>query len=140
MKKNLSENEIAIILSSLAIVISLMQPVYNLITIITTEPSRKPSFDVNSPNVHDTYTYLIIHNNGTAIARNVKVLIIFGDHGLTSWAETQFIPEIEENEYSSMWFPIGQYHLGTNASDYELYVSILCFGLTTEFHFKDFIP
>lgn len=138
---------IAICLSSIAIVISLAEPVYNF---LRDKEEGTPSFDVYEFRVSRTSTRLKIDNNGTGTAHNIRIHLIFGASALPNWEATEFIPEIRETYSVHIEIPIGQYHLQstvpeeqwfTNAPHYEAYVHITSDELftPTSFHFENFI-
>lgn len=134
---------IAIILSVIAIVISLSQPLYSAYVSMNTSVSGKPSFNVDPfqfvVTKFDTQIYIV--NNGTATAHDVKVRLNF--YGPTSVSSTEFLPELQNGIHSGVgWeFPIGYFQLtydGWNRSQYQAHVYIECEELsqTTEFTFN----
>lgn len=156
---------VAIVLSCLAIVISLIQPTYNYYIMSITKEEGIPSFSIwGGPDFSDFYTFstftrITIWNNGTATAHNVKVELTFYNPPAYGYEATQFIPEIQDDARVMIKFPIGDYHLEstipdwngyfTNASRYEAYVHITCKELSAKatgadtdkiytFHFTDF--
>jgi hypothetical protein len=143
---------IAVILSTIALIVSLTQPMYNLI-IINGRQQGKPSFELASFYVSYTYTLIEIRNNGTATARNVIVTFYFlrppslnSTYRPYEWATTEFMEEIREGESGFMSVPVGSYHLEStyqniNAADYSARVTVHCEqaeNLNTIFYLEHF--
>lgn len=144
---------VAFVLSSIAIIVSLAQPTYNYLVDVNRPERGNPSFVIynNDFFAHYTFTRIVIHNNGTEKATNIRVNLIFTGSALPNWAATTFIPEINGDQSTSIEIPIGTYHLEstipdfngwfTNVSSYEAYVHIECGELkdTMTFHYQNFI-
>jgi len=143
---------IAIILSVIAIVISLIQPTYNFLTTTSKTQSGLPSFYLGNTDfyVFNTHTRITLHNFGNATAHDVRLNLIFTGPALPNWEATEFLSEIDEGESVLIEFPTGYYQLNsavpngqwfTNATSYEAYVHVTCQELeqTTTFHFQHFI-
>ena len=148
MKINLSI--VAIVLATIAIIISLSQPTDQFLVNINSSDEGKPAFNVYDFYIFHTFTRLYIRNNGTATAHNIGINLIFTGFALSNWEATQFIPEIREGFAVILEFPIGQYQLEstipegqsfTNVSQYEAIVHITCNELAVPrtFNFQDFI-
>ena len=149
MKVKPSLSVVAVVLSSVAIVVSLAQPAYNLFMSSNKQEEGKPSFDLFNFYVAYTYTYIGIDNNGTATAHNVFVTFYFLKplNSNFEWATIECIPEIREGGSAILTIPVGRYHLestypGTNATDYEVHVAVFCVHEQSEihadFHLEDF--
>lgn len=144
---------IAIVLSIVALAVSVAQPTYNLLTSNTS--GGQPSFSIQSFDLEVTFTRIIIRNNGTGTAHNIRVELIYTTMttggSLPNHEAIQFIPEIATGEATMLVYPIGTYDLNatvpwylqsTSISTYEAYVHIECKELghmTTSFHFQHFI-
>jgi len=150
MKTRPSLPVIAVILGTMSLIISLAQPMYNLI-IINSMQQGKPSFELANFYVSYTYTLIEIRNNGTATARNVIVTFYFlrppssnSTYRPFEWATTEFIEEIKEGESAFMSVPVGSYHLEStyqniNATDCSAEVIVHCEqaeNLNTVFHLE----
>jgi hypothetical protein len=139
---------IAIILSVIAIVTSLSQPLYNLYTSMNTSVpsvSGEPSFSIEDFSVGQFFTFFNLANNGTATAHDIKVRLMFYGSGasIPFVASTQFLPELEKGRQNVVSFemPIGSFQLtysGLNISIYRAAVYIGCKELsqTTESTFN----
>ena len=137
MKTKPSLSVIAVILSTISLIISLAQPTYNLI-MINSRQQGAPSFELAGFYVSYTYTLIEIRNNGTATARNVIVTFYFlrppslnSTYRPYEWATTEFMEEIREGESGFMSVPVGSYHLEStyqniNATDYSARVTVHC--------------
>ncbi|MEM2147628.1 MAG: hypothetical protein QXJ94_03375 [Candidatus Bathyarchaeia archaeon] len=137
MKTRPNLSVIAVILSTIALTISLTQPMYNLI-INNSEQQGKSSFELADFYVSYTYTLIEIRNNGTATAKNVIVTFYFlkppssnSSYRPFEWTTTEFIEEIKEGESALMAVPVGSYHLEStyqniNATDYSAKVIVHC--------------
>ena len=134
MKLNLAA--VAIVLSLVSITLSLAQPTYNFL-VSTNQTTGIPDFSVEQFDVVKTHTLVHIRNNGTATAHNVWVTLNFETQYLTpQWTTSENIPEIEPNNVSHNYLPIGTHQLkSTIPSDlwanydsivYEITVGIYC--------------
>jgi len=144
---------IAIILSVIAIVISLIQPTYNFLTSMNKTESGIPSFSISGTTdfyVFYTFTRITLSNWGNATAHNVRANLIFTGPALPNWEATESLSEINKDETVMIEIPIGYYQLNStvpkgewfsNVTSYEAYVHITCQELeqTTTFHFQHFI-
>lgn len=149
MKTKLSLSTIAVILSTISLVISIAQPTYNLI-MINSRQQGKPSFELANFYVSYTYTLIEIRNNGTATARNVIVTFYFlrppspnSTYRSYEWATTEFMEEIREGESGFMLVPVGSYHLEStyqniNATDYSARVTAHCEQAENLFYLEHF--
>ncbi|MEM3699787.1 MAG: hypothetical protein QXL57_02825 [Candidatus Bathyarchaeia archaeon] len=152
MKTRPNLSVIAVILSTIALIVSLTQPIYNLI-INNSKQQGKPSFELADFYVSYTYTLIEIRNNGTATAKNVIVTFYFirppnsnSTYRPFEWATTEFIEEIREGESAFMSVPVGSYHLEStyqdiNATDYSAKVIVHCEqaeNLNTVFYLEHF--
>lgn len=143
---------IAIILSVIAIVISLSQPTYNFLTTMNKTENGTPSFDIFGPDFYVFYTFtrITLRNNGTATAHGVRLSLTFTANALQNWEATESLSEISKGDSVMVEIPIGYYQLNStvpsgewfsNVTSYEAYVHIKCqeLGQTTTFHFQHFI-
>lgn len=143
---------IAIILSVIAIVISLIQPTYNFLITMNKTENGTPSFSISGPDFYVFYTFtrITLRNNGTATAHGVRLNLIFTANALQNWEATEFLSEINQDAPTTIEIPIGYYQLNStvpigqwfsNVASYEAYVHITCQELeqTTSFHFQHFI-
>jgi hypothetical protein len=143
---------IAVALSVIAVVVTVGPPAYNFISDqLVAKTATAPDFAVTTFTVDDTATLITIRNNGTAVAHNVRVRLMFYGSGLTQWAMTEFVPEIGSNAETIVVMPIGKYQLesailpemNVSANSYEADVGITCNELpepfTNEFYFTHFI-
>lgn len=150
MKQSLAT--IAIILSVIAIVISLIQPTYNFLTSTSKTENGTPSFSMSGPDFYVFYTFtrITLRNNGTATAHGIRLSLIFTASALQNWDATEFLSEISKGESVMIEIPIGYYQLNSTVpngewfstvSNYEAYVHITCQELetTSSFHFQNFI-
>jgi hypothetical protein len=152
MKTRPNLSVIAVVLSTIALTISLTQPMYNLI-INNSGQQCRPSFELANFYVSYTYTLIEIRNNGTATAKNVIVTFYFlrppsldSNFRPFEWATTEFIEEIREGESAFMSVPVGSYHLEStyqdiNATDYSAEVIVHCEqaeNLNTVFYLEHF--
>ena len=152
MKTRPNLSVIAVILSTIALIISLTQPMYTLI-VNNSKQQGKPSFELANFYVSYTYTLIEIRNNGTATAKNVIVTFYFlrppsldSNFRPSEWATTEFIEEIREGESAFMSIPVGSYHLEStyqniNATDYSAEVIVHCEqaeNLNTVFYLEHF--
>jgi len=142
---------IAIILSVIAIAISLSQPTYNFLMTMNKTENGTPSFSISGPDFYVFYTFtrITLTNNGTATAHDVGLGLTFYNPPLGNWEATEFVSEIGTNESVEFEIPIGYYQLNSsipavsfvNASSYEAFVQITCKELasTTTFQFQHFM-
>ncbi|MEM3697542.1 MAG: hypothetical protein QXQ94_08620 [Candidatus Bathyarchaeia archaeon] len=152
MKTRPNLSVIAVILSTIALIISLTQPMFSLL-INNGRQTGKPSFELANFYVSYTYTLIEIRNNGTATARNVIVTFYFirppssnSTYRPFEWATTEFIEEIRKGESAFMSIPVGSYHLEStyqniNATDYSAKVIVHCEqaeNLNTVFYLEHF--
>ena len=147
MKVNLSI--IAISLSCIAIIISLIQPTYNFL--ISINQQGEPSFNISFFEVLGAFTRFAIRNNGTSKAENVQVHVIFSAPTLPNLETSEFISEIQKGDSITIRIPIGQHQLKstipdlngwfTNASEYIAYIHITCDELvgSRSFQFENFV-
>lgn len=135
MKLNFSV--FAIILSSLALAFSLVQS----ISLLPRTPAPS-AFDISYFEIDETFTKMQIYNNGTDIAYNIRVLLIYESPNATSplrqraFPITVYIPELSPGKYqfTDILVPIGKMQLRTqtqNISEYVADVWVSC---------KDFYP
>ncbi len=110
---------IAVILSIIATVVGLSQPIYSFMTKTETD-SGEPSFSLSTPGrnflLDYTYSRIYVYNNGTATAHNVKVWLIYTAAALSNWDATEFLPQLQKSEYEIIEIPIGYYHLNSTTS------------------------
>lgn len=114
MKPSLAE--IAVILSVVALGISVSQPIYSFLTtqISSKEStmSNKPSFDMPVSQYHGNVilgpitTSFVIKNNGSGPAHDVDVKVYFNAHSYDVYLE-QYLSEIEQGASRTVYFPIG---------------------------------
>lgn len=146
---------VAIILSVIAVVVSLSQPTYNFLVTMKKGISGKPSFNIYFFLVSQYDAEIMLLNNGTAIAHDVNLLLSFNnpyiEYGLSA---SEFISEIYAGITGmvTITIPIGHYQLNSaiptgspvNASSYEAVIDITCEDLIntnnyhTYFHFQHF--
>jgi hypothetical protein len=145
---------IAVVVSIIALAVSIGQPIYNLLTVEKEE--GKPSFCLTTPTfiLFQTFTEFAIKNNGTADAHNVKVELVFSFNLYprsiplsTHWA-VEFIPELARNESTTLYFQIGAYLLNATAltqvplSEYWADAYVYCKELgnmSEHFHFDSIL-
>jgi hypothetical protein len=138
---------IAVILSIVALAMSLSQPTYNFLMTMNQPESGEPSFNLYISYVYYTFTRINLTNNGTATAHDVKVQLIYSAPALVNWEATEFLSEINKSESTVMEIPIGYYQLNstvprgewfTNVTSYEATVHVTCRELetTTSFSFQ----
>jgi len=141
MKVNLSV--FAIVLSCLALAVSLAQS-FNA---LPKAPPPPPSFDISDFEINETYTQMRIYNNGTDMAYNIRVLVIYESPDPTSplrqlaFPLTVYIPELAPGEYrfTQILVPIGKMQLRTqtqNISEYVADVWISCRNFQPGLHFS----
>jgi len=124
MKPNLAL--MAIVLSILAIVISLIQPTYDFLMASNIPKENKPSFDMPITQYHGNVivgpitTSFIIVNNGSAAAHDVHVRVYFDAHSYDIYLE-QYVPEIEQDGSKTLYFPVGYKQLEMAWGDYGNY-------------------
>lgn len=141
---------VAIVLSCIAIVLSIAQPTINFFSSMT--QVGKPSFSISVMDfyVFTAFTRITIRNNGTATAHNVWVNLIFFAPTLPNWEATETIPEISASASIEIEIPIGRFQLEStvpegpwfyNATSYEAYIHVKCEESipTASFHFEHFI-
>ncbi len=147
---------IAIVLSIIALVVSIGQPTYNLL--IVKKEEGKPSFCLSTPDftLFETFTELAIKNNGTADAHNIKAELVFRfDYGqfphtmpISNHFANEFIPELTRNESTTLYFQIGGYVLNATSleqvplSAYKADVYVYCKELGNvpeHFHFDSIL-
>ena len=132
-KPNLST--VAIVLSSIALILSLAQPTYNFFISIQKRES-KPSFELSNFYMTHTYTCIEVHNNGTATANDIILTLSFSrpvnansTYRPYEWITTMPVREIREGSTATVFVPVGSYQLestypGTKATDYEAFVDL----------------
>jgi hypothetical protein len=153
MKMNL--NITAILLSIIAIVITISQPTYNF---LASNNSGKPSFDISGPlgfYVFQTFTRITVTNNGTATAHNIRIEVTFTNPTsfLPNHQTTLYLPELPAQRSQYLEFPIGTYQIQAaipsiyqstaNTSTYKAHVNLYCQELddiVTTFYFAHIIP
>lgn len=135
---------IAVVVSSLALIISIAQPAYIFIENFSFR--GQPSFELSQFCVAYTYTYLEIHNNGSATAFNVVVDFCFlrslnssSTSKSPEWAVRTLIAEIRKDESRILTMPIGRYHVEStfpnmSIEDFEARVSVICVADQSEIH------
>jgi hypothetical protein len=139
---------VALVLSVIAIIISVIQPTYNFLTAMNKTENGTPSFNISGPDfyVFQTFTRITLRNNGTATVHDVNLNLFFTGFGLPTWEATEFVSEIDKSQSVVFEIPIGFYQLTSissfnNVSSYEALVHITCkeLGSTTTFQFQHFI-
>jgi len=152
MKPNLSK--IAILLSIIAIAISIAQPIDSYFRSVHEREMEelagklKPQFSpsIGDLAVYHRYTIVYLVNYGNATAHNIFVSLYFlaGDDWNTEIRSSQFVPEIQPEDSAMVMFPIGETDLelaisesmGLNITDYEADVFIKCNEMeTVESHY-----
>jgi len=152
MKPNLSK--IAILLSIIAIAISIAQPIDSYFRSVHEREMEelasklKPQFSpsIGDLAVYHRYTTIYVANWGNATAHNVYVSLYFlaGDDWNTEIRSSQFVPEIQPKDSAMVTFPIGLTDLelaisestGLNITNYEADVFIRCNEIeTVESHY-----
>jgi hypothetical protein len=147
---------LAIVLSIIALVVSIGQPAYDFLRV--EEEEGKPSFCLSTPSftLFQTFTELAIMNNGTADAHNIRAELVFefncGEFPhtmpLSSHFANEFIPELARNESTTLYFQIGAYLLNASSqiqvplSAYyaDFYVNCRELGNVSEhFHFDSIL-
>lgn len=124
MKVNL--NVVAILLSTLALAISLIQPIQNYLMTFNVPRENKPSFDMPVTQYHGNVivgpitTSFYIVNNGSAAAHDVHVRVYFDAHSYDIYLE-QYVPEIEQDGSKTLYFPVGYKQLEMAWGDYGNY-------------------
>jgi hypothetical protein len=110
---------IAVVLSAIALTVSVGLPMYSLLTTRIEEGS--PSFCLSIPSftLFRTFTEIGTRNNGTADAHNVRVELYFGyewhNMPVVTHSADQFIPELAKNESTMIYFQIGGYILNATS-------------------------
>lgn len=101
-------------------------------------PEGSPQFSLSSEDlgVYRRYTRVYVINRGDGPAHNVRVGVRFlaSDDLDTEIGSSQFVPEIQPEDYAMVLFPIGEKDLesaasaipGLNVTDYEADVFIEC--------------
>ena len=132
---------IAIVIASLALVVSLIQAVnfrlYN---------PNVPSFAITDFETNETYTSMRIYNNGTETAYNIHILITYISPDPTSplreraFPTIQTIAELETGQHNqeSILFPIGKIQLRTqtlNLTEYVADIWVSCKNFYPGIHF-----
>jgi hypothetical protein len=143
---------IAVVVSIIALAVSIGQPIYNLLMV--KEEEGKPSFCLTTPifTLFQTFTELAIKNNGTADAHNVKVELVFGcnpyAYPFSTHHAVEIIPELPRNESTTLYFQIGAYLLNATSlmqvplSEYwaDTYINCKELGSVSEhFHFDSIL-
>ena len=110
MKVNLTA--FAITLFTLALAVSLVQPVQNFLMTFHVSEEKKPSFDMPVTQYHGNVivgpitTSFFVVNNGSATAHDVNVRVYFDAHSYDIYLE-QYVPEIEPDGSKTLYFPTG---------------------------------
>jgi hypothetical protein len=138
MKLNMSL--VAIILGSIAIIISLSQPAYNFL-MASINPRRTPSFEMEGYGI-ETYNYftrISFRNSGTATAHDVIVELDYLIKGFVTppFMATAFaMSQLAVNKSLEIKIPIGTSQLlsapsivkgWVNVTDIQAYIVIRCF-------------
>jgi hypothetical protein len=141
MDEQMKLDYIAIILSVLAVVISLMPTLDALITFDEAVENR-PSFDMPVTQYHGNLimgpitTSFFIVNNGSATAHDIHVRAYYEAHIYDIHLE-EYVTEIEQGDKKTLYFPIGWRQLemawgnygedwGTSISNYTITIWIDC--------------
>lgn len=111
---------ISLALSVIAIAVSITPPISSFLTTMNREEG-KPSFDIANFYVNKFDTKIILKNNGTATAHNVKVYI--GYSALYVSSASQFLPEINNDDSAVLRMLIGTFHLAYGDSLYRNYAA-----------------
>jgi hypothetical protein len=133
---------IAIVLSALALVLSLVQ----IAIFLPRTPAAFPSFDISRFETSETFTKIQIYNNGTERVDNIRVLLIYESPDPTSplrqlaFPTTVYIPGLPPGRYqfTDVLVPIGKAQLRTqtqNIADYVADVWISCENSYPGMHF-----
>ena len=132
MKLNLTV--IAIMLSTLALAISVIQPIYNFLMAQDVPKENRPSFDMPVTQYHGNVivgpitTSFYILNNGSAAAHDVHVRVYFNAYSYDIYLE-QYIPGIGQDGSRTIYFPVGYRQLELawgNYTNYTITIWINC--------------
>lgn len=148
MKLNLSI--VAIVLSIIAVGVSLAKPISDYASSVAKAEQGKPSFKIiGGIDVFETYTRIYLQNNGTAPAHNIRISLYFNGSGLQPWEETQSLAELNETLWEPLAFAIGRLQLEStlpleelaSATRYYCDIFIFCNEMTypMNFHYDQVI-
>jgi len=132
MRLNLSL--VAVVLSIIAVGVSLAKPISDYASSIGKVEQGKPSFRIIKVEFFETYTRVYIQNNGTAPAHNILVSMYFNGSGLQPWEATHSLAELNDTIWEALAFPIGRLQLEStlplgelaNATRYQCDIFIYC--------------
>lgn len=140
---------VAVILSIIAVGVSLAKPISDYVSNTGIAEEGEPSFKIIKFDFFETYTRIYIQNNGTAHAHNILVSLYFNGSSLQPWAETQSMAELNDTTWVPLSFPIGRLQLEStlpsgelaNATRYQCDIFIYCNEMKypTNFHYDQII-
>lgn len=139
----LSLSLVAVVLSIIAVGVSLAKPISDYANRMGKAEEGEPSFNVIKFDFFGTYTRIYIQNNGTAAAHNIRVVLYFNGSGLEPWEETQSLAELKSTRWEPLSFAIGRLQLEStlapeelaNAAEYQCDIFIFCNEMTDPMNF-----
>jgi hypothetical protein len=140
---------VAVVLSIIAIGVSVAQPISDYVSNTGKADEGEPSFKIIKFDFFETYTRIYVQNNGTAPAHNILVVLYFNGSGLQPWEETESMAELNDTGWEALSFPIGRFQLESalppeglaNATRYECDILISCneTKYPIDFHYEHII-
>jgi hypothetical protein len=121
----------AIVLSLIAIAVSIIPPMYNILSTSNRGKGGVPSFKITNFSVGTFDTYFFLWNNGTATAHNIEVDV---GTNILEWYGSleahEFVAELKNGSDVPMAVPWGTFNaaylLGNSSKEYEVGISISC--------------
>jgi hypothetical protein len=89
--------------------------------------SGSPSFLVGEFYMSSYYTHLVVANNGTAVAHDVRVDILYGTLGSENTTEmTEYIADLQKGVSKEIYVPIGIEQLKTfgNSTNWPVWIGV----------------